>query len=101
MTERKILLTCMVPDNLKDDAIDFFLSSEGQTGFNMIPMMGFSKEHSQFDLVEQVQGYRSFVQFQVMLERCQWSMFKTELSAALSNSDIRYWLTYLDEEGHL
>ena len=57
------LLVMMVPGDLRDDVIDSLISGEGISGFNMTTIAGYSREHSQYDLREQVEGYRQLFKF--------------------------------------
>jgi hypothetical protein len=95
------LLIMMVPGEIRDDVIDSLSGCEGISGFNMTTMAGFSKEHSQYDLREQVEGYRQFFKFEVMHARTQQEMLMAALRPVCSSASIRYWLVPVLEQGHM
>lgn len=99
MTE-ELLFTLNAPTSLKDDIIDRLISLPNLTGFNLKKMSGYSKEHSLFDIAEQVEGYRAFYQFEVLIAANEVSMLKECLSPICKPAKLRYWLTPVIESGH-
>ena len=99
MTET-ILFTLNVPTSLKDEIIDRLISLPNLSGFNLKKMSGYSKEHSLFDISEQVEGYRAFYQFEVLTTSDEVSMLKECLSPVCQPAKLRYWLTPVIETGH-
>jgi hypothetical protein len=95
------LLIMMVPGELRDDVVDSLSGCEGISGFNMTTMAGFSKEHSQYDLREQVEGYRKFFKFEVMPARPQQATLLAALRPVCSSANIRYWIVPVLEQGHI
>jgi hypothetical protein len=95
------LLIMMVPGELRDDVVDSLSGCEGISGFNMTTMAGFSKEHSQYDLREQVEGYRKFFKFEVMHARPQQATLLAVLRPVCSSANIRYWIVPVLEQGHI
>jgi len=95
-----LLFTLNVPTILKDEVIDRLISLPNLTGFNLIKMSGYSKEHSLFDLSEQVEGYRSFYQFEVLIASNEVSKLKEWLHPICQPAKLRYWLTPIIESGH-
>lgn len=95
------LLIMMVPGELRDDVVDSLSGCEGISGFNMTTMAGFSKEHSQYDLREQVEGYRKFFKFEVMHARPQQAALLAALRPVCSSANIRYWIVPVLEHGHI
>ena len=95
------LLIMMVPGEIRDDVIDCLSGCEGISGFNMTTMAGFSKEHSQYDLREQVEGYRQFFKFEVMHAGAQQAGLLAALGPVCSSANIRYWIVPVLEQGHL
>ena len=65
------LLILVAPVDIKDDIVDVLIELEGITGFNLEKMAGYSKEHSQFNVREQVEGYRELYRFEVMHSKQQ------------------------------
>lgn len=99
MTET-ILFTLNVPTSLKDEIIDQLISLPNLSGFNLKKMSGYSKEHSLFDISEQVEGYRAFYQFEVLTSSHEVSMLKEYLNPVCQPAKLRYWLTPVIETGH-
>ena len=95
------LLIMMVPGELRDDVVDSLSGCEGISGFNMTTMAGFSKEHSQYDLREQVEGYPKFFKFEVMHARPQQATLLAALRPVCSSANIRYWIVPVLEQGHI
>jgi len=100
MAEQQIL-SLLVPTGLRDDIIDALIGCELVSGFSMTAIAGYSREHSQYDVREQVAGYRELFRFDVMHEReCQDALMH-ELHATFETTSIRYWITPVLEQGHL
>lgn len=99
MTE-ELLFTLNAPTSLKDDIIDRLISLPNLTGFNLKKMSGYSKEHSLFDISEQVEGYRAFYQFEVLIVSNEVDMLKECLKPICETAKLRYWVTPVIESGH-
>ena len=99
MTER-LLFTLNVPTSLKDEIVDKLISLPNLTGFNLKKMNGYSKEHSLYDTSEQVEGYRAFYQFEVLITSNEVSILKNSLNPICQPAKLRYWITPVIENGH-
>lgn len=95
------LLIMMVPSDIRDDVVDCLMGCASISGFNMTTMAGYSKEHSQYDLREQVEGYRQFFKFEVMHLRAQHTELLSVLRHTCAAANIRYWIVPVLEQGHL
>lgn len=95
------LLVMMVPGDIRDDVIDCLTACKVISGFNMTTMAGYSKEHSQYDLREQVEGYRKFFQFEVMHECQHQAELLATLRSVCAAANIRYWIVPVVEQGHM
>tara|TARA_R110002073_G_scaffold83941_1_gene199900 strand:- start:19 stop:321 length:303 start_codon:yes stop_codon:yes gene_type:complete len=95
------LLTIVVPIDLRDDVIDALSCFAGISGFNMSAIAGYSREHSQYDVREQVEGCRDLSRFEVMHEFRYQKELLACLRAALTSATARYWITPVSEHGHL
>ena len=95
------LLILMVPVELRDDVVDCLMACEQVSGFNMTAMAGYSKEHSQYDLREQVEGYREFFKFEVMHPAARQLVLMDSLRPVCSSAHVRYWIVPVREQGHL
>ena len=96
----KQLLVLMAPIDIKDDIVDALIGCKEISGFNMSTTAGYSREHSQYDLSEQVRGHRQFFKFEVMHDRQQQADLLAVLRPACASGEIRYWITPLLEQGH-
>jgi hypothetical protein len=99
MTER-LLFTLNVPTGLKDEVVDKLISLPNLTGFNLKKMSGYSKEHSLYDISEQVEGYRAFYQFEVLITSKELSILKNSLNPICQPAKLRYWITPVIDNGH-
>lgn len=95
-----LLFTLNVPTNLKDEVVDRLISLPNLTGFNLKKMSGYSKEHSLYDIAEQVEGYREFYQFEVLTTSNKVIILKECLNSVCQPAKLRYWLTPVIESGH-
>jgi hypothetical protein len=99
MTE-ELILTLNVPSSLKDEIVDRLISLQSITGFNLTKMSGYSKEHSLYDISEQVEGYRELYQFEVLIASDEVNNLKNRLNPICQPAKLRYWLTPVIENGH-
>tara|TARA_R110002110_G_scaffold66978_1_gene182987 strand:+ start:76921 stop:77223 length:303 start_codon:yes stop_codon:yes gene_type:complete len=95
------LLSIMVPQELRDDVVDALISCAAISGFNMQSIAGYSREHSLFDLSEQVAGYRSLFEFEVLHTVADEAAVLQALRDACRGTRVRYWVTPVVREGHL
>ena len=95
------LLIMMAPDEIRDDIVDSLTACEGISGFKMTTMAGFSKEHSLYDLREQVEGHRQFFKFEVMHSRKRQAGLLAAFGPVCSSAKVRYWIVPVLEQGHL
>ncbi len=95
------LLTAVFSDDVKDDVIDALIAMEALSGFSLSRIDGYSREHSQFDVSEQVAGHRRMCRIEVLHEATLEEELLTTLGAAVRASHLRYWLTALAGSGTL
>ncbi|MEE4659282.1 MAG: DUF3240 family protein [Halieaceae bacterium] len=95
------VLVLVVPDTRREDVIDALISMDKISGFTLTSAMGFSAEHSHFNLREQVQGCRAFARFEVLLEPAILHGVLDRLSSAAGSETSRYWLTDVPLAGRL
>lgn len=95
-----ILFSINVPQALKDDVIDTLMCLE-ITGFNLKQINGYSKEHSSYDIAEQVSGYRAFILFDVLINPEQLLTVKARLKEICGTESLRYWVTPVLAHGHI
>ncbi|MGB5144465.1 MAG: DUF3240 family protein [Shewanella indica] len=97
----KQLLVLIVQHNLKDDVVDTLMSLDYLSGFSLINICGFSREHSHFNLKEQVEGYREFYKFEVMHpQESQQALLQT-LAEVCRHNPCHYWIVPIATDGVL
>lgn len=101
MAEQNIQFNFVVSPSQQERVIDHLMSYPNISGFSMVPIMGFSKHHSSFDIAEQVRGYRKQASFQVIVSSIELAQLKASLTRLLSNQRVRYWCVLLNDIGHL
>ncbi len=100
MTETQ-LLVLIVPEALKDDMVDTLMGLDDVSGFTLSTAAGYSREHSHFNLREQVEGYRSFFRFEVLhLPQVREHLCEV-LAETCGDEPVRYWVAPVLVEGHL
>ena len=96
----QVIFTLNVPTDLKDDVVDKLITFSSITGFNLKTINGYSKEHSQFDIAEQVEGYRAFYQIEVLIPLTDIKQLKAILNPICQPAKLKYWLTPVIESAH-
>lgn len=95
------LLVAVFSKDIRDDVIDALIALQDISGFNMEAIDGYSREHSKYDLQEQVAGYRRLYRVEVLHGEEQESQLLTALGSVASASHIRYWIMPLKAVGRL
>jgi hypothetical protein len=101
MAEPTVIFTLISPKELKDEITDRLMNFDLISGFNLSAIKGYSKAHSSFNLEEQVRGCRELVQFDIIIDSQHISEIKEVLSPISQQTQLRYWLTNITENGHL
>lgn len=101
MINSPLEFTFIIPKKHKDDVIDHLMQSDIASGFNIVPIMGYSQKHSAFSLEEQVRGYKDMLKIEVVIEQSELEQLKKELRTLFTTIKIRYWTTHVIETGHL
>ncbi|MBB1440313.1 DUF3240 family protein, partial [Shewanella sp. SG41-4] len=65
------LLVLIAQNDVKDDIVDTLIELDFLSGFSLGDICGFSREHSHFNIKEQVEGYREFYKFEIMHPQAQ------------------------------
>ena len=99
MTE-ELIFTVIVPTSIKDQVVDNLMGLPNITGFNLKKINGYSKEHSLYDVSEQVEGYKTFYQFEVLIASSELSKLKDSLNPVCQPAKLKFWLTPVIESGH-
>jgi hypothetical protein len=101
MQNEQLLLTLIVPIELKDEIVDTLMSQEQVSGFSLGKIEGYSRNHSHYNISELVEGHRAFYRFEIVLDNSQLDNVKSMLKKACVSSNIHYWLMPLLDSGSL
>lgn len=85
------LLILVVPNQIRDDLIDSLSIMTELSGFNLNKINGYSREHSHFNLNEQVEGYREFWRFEIMHRIEDTALIMQNLAPTCKSANVRYW----------
>ncbi|MFT6506379.1 DUF3240 family protein [Colwellia polaris] len=99
-TTEELLFILISPKELKDDIVDLLMTMDKLTGFNLKVINGYSKEHSCFSITEQVEGYREFIQFEVLLKATEKSALISHLMPVCQPAKLKYWFLPTIDSGH-
>jgi len=94
------LLIMIVPREIKDDVVDKLMAMEFISGFNLNLINGYSREHSEFDLSEQVEGYRKLYRFEILHIDVEREMILSALREKCQQANVRYWILPIKSQGH-
>ncbi|PLW67207.1 DUF3240 family protein [Pseudohalioglobus lutimaris] len=95
------LLTVIFSDEIKDDIVDSLIAMEALSGFSLSRIDGYSRQHSQYDVKEQVAGYRQMWRAEVVHRVEQQVALLRSLEETARASHLRYWVTPLSASGTL
>lgn len=95
------LLIVLVSGTIRDDLIDVLIAYEDMSGFSMQEINGYSREHSQYNLSEQVSGYRKLYRFEILHSQEQEAELLRRVDKACSASHARYWVVPVSKAGVL
>jgi hypothetical protein len=95
------LLVVVASEKIREDLVDALIGLEEISGFNLGTIGGYSREHSEYDLGEQVAGYRRLCRLEILHREDQQATLLAALEAACGASPLRYWITPLIASGHL
>ena len=94
------ILAVVVPMELRDDVVDALISCEQVSGFSLVDIAGYSREHAHFSLREQVEGFREFARFEV-IHSAEWqASLLAALAPVCTPAGCRYTITPVLEGGH-
>ena len=95
------LLVAVFSEEIRDDLIDALIGLDDISGFNMESIDGYSREHSRYDLREQVAGYRRLCRLEVLHDEEQQQALLATLGQACAAGHVRYWIMPLTAAGQL
>ncbi len=100
MSNPNQLLVVIAPADIKDELVDQLMSLDFISGFNLMTIDGYSRAHSQYDIAEQVKGYRKLFRFEVIHEEQELESIIEALSKASATEAVRYWVVPVSGQGH-
>lgn len=95
------LMVVLVPWRLHEDVVDVLMGLDDISGFTSAEAAGFSREHSHFDVAEQVDGARRFSRFEILHEPAQRAGILAAIEPLVGRERVRYWVVELVEAGRL
>ncbi|MBA6265614.1 MAG: DUF3240 family protein [Colwellia sp.] len=98
--DEELLFILVAPNPLKDNIVDLLMTMSSLTGFNLKVINGYSKEHSYFNITEQVAGYRKFIQFEVLLKSNLQEELLEHLKPVCQPAKLKYWFLPIISSGH-
>ncbi len=98
---RQQVLVLVVANELKDRVVDALIELDDISGFGLTNIEGYSREHNQLSLREQVAGHRGMARFEVIHEPAQQQALLTALESACGSGEARYWIMPLAVSGRL
>ena len=98
--KQQCLLRLNVPPGLEEDVVDLLLTTDEIPGFQSYPIRGHGQVGA-MTIAEQVEGRRSRVQFEVVLDSELIDSVLQKLKEALPIPDIIYWVLPISASGRL
>ena len=99
MTQVLLSLTC--PPSLERTITDWLLEQEDLTGFTSMHANGHGSDPESLNLIEQVQGSKKQIMFQIHMTSERAKKVITDLKQDLKDANIHYWLIPVLESGNL
>ena len=98
---RKQLLVLVVANELKDNVVDALIGLQDVSGFSLSNIEGYSREHHQLSLREQVAGHQGMARFEVIHESSQEQVLLAALESVCGLGEAHYWIMPLARSGRL
>jgi len=95
------LLVLIAQNDIKDDIVDTLIELDFLSGFSLGNICGFSREHSHFNIKEQVEGHREFCKFEIMHPTIQQESLLQAISIVCKHNPCRYWIMPIQQTGTL
>lgn len=97
----KQMLVLIAQNEIKDDIVDTLIELDFLSGFSLGTICGFSREHSHFNIKEQVEGYREFCKFEIMHPNEQQEALLAAITLVCKHNPCRYWIMPITQTGTL
>ncbi|MEE4277187.1 MAG: DUF3240 family protein [Halieaceae bacterium] len=97
MVDERYLLTFIVTLEARDKVIDLLMGDDSVGGFTATDSQGFSREHSAYDIGEQIAGFRRVSRFEIVGPRDALLALRRKLKEqALLSSGAPAWITPIE-----
>ncbi|MDG4867999.1 DUF3240 family protein [Guyparkeria sp. 1SP6A2] len=94
-----VLLTLIARPDVEEVVVDWLLGRDELSGFTGEAAWGHSREHGQFNLVEQVTGRQRRAVFHLKIESAQAEALIEAMRDELAGLGLRYWLVPMLDSG--
>lgn len=95
------LVTLICSPSLERPITDWLLEHENSSGFTSIQAYGHGSDPATFTLIEQVEGRKEQVMFQIHIASALENDFIQDLKESFKRSNIHYWIVPLNAVGNL
>lgn len=97
----QLLLTIICPPSLERPITDWLMEQAVVSGFTSMQAYGHGSDPSTFNLIEQVEGRKKQIMFQMHLDSEIVDTMINELKQKFHGTDIHYWSTPIINAGNL
>lgn len=101
MANNQQMFTLILDQAIKDDAVDIAMSQDQISGFTLSDAYGFSHQHVQYDVKEQVEGYRHLYRLDVIHSAEQLDQLLKAFKQLNARFKLKYWVTPVLSSGEL
>ncbi len=95
------LVTLICSPSLERPITDWLLEHENSSGFTSIQAYGHGSDPATFTLIEQVEGRKEQIIFQIHIASKQENDFIKDLKENFKGTNIHYWIVPLTAAGNL
>lgn len=95
------LLTLICPPSIERTLVDWLLEQPEVSGFTSSEVYGHGSYPEKLNLIEQVEGRKKQVKFQLHLELDSAMAALKKLKIDLKGADVHYWLLPITESGRV
>ncbi len=97
----QVLITLTVSTSIEESLVDWLLEFATHSGFTSFPVNGHSSREQGLSLAEQVAGRKKHVRFQIHVPNDDLPHFLEKLKSDFAGAGIHYWVTTLNDVGHI
>ena len=97
----KSLITLICTPTLEQSINDWLLEQETVSGFSSMTIHGHGSDPDKLSILEQVEGRKKQVMFQVIMNQENVDELISQLQEAFTGAKIHYWLTPILASGKI